>query len=380
MNLEELIAPISEDQALETFLATLETLGVPARSWRIASGPRTFLRVAARTFSGYSALVAAIARGGFLDSAEGSWLTLLARYVYGVERITSTSASGLVRFTNMGGGLFNEPIGQVTALWSAGDKAYWNTVPVVLGVGEVASFAFEAREAGSSSSVPSGGIDALETVLPKVVVSNVVALVGRDAEDDPTLRQRCRDRLSSLSPNGPRGAYADAVRSAVRLDGSAVNVNRVRVSASSSMGVVSVTVASPGGVPVAADLTAIRLRVDTIARPDSVRAVIAAASELAIVRSLTVWARSSPGLTEAAVSGPVALALLAVARDWPIGGIAKTEGGQGYLYADAVKGAAKAAHGAIFDVDGFDADVAIGAGQIAGLSASVAVRFVAVAT
>lgn len=380
MNLDELTTPITEEQALETFLSALETLGVPARSWRLGAGPRVFLRIAARTFAGYSSLIAAITRGGFLDYATGSWLTLLAFYVYGVTRIPATFATGLVRFTNTGGGVFNEPAGQVTALWTLGKKAYVNTEAVVLGIGEEKSFAFQAVEAGSSSSVPATQVNALETVLTNVSVSNLVALVGRDEEDDATLRQRCRDRLASLSPNGPRGAYADAVRSAVRLDGSPVDVNRVRISPSSSVGMVTITVAAPGGVPVASDLTAIRLRVDTIARPDAVRATVGAASSLAVVRSLTIWARSSPGLTEAMVKGPADLALIALGRDWPIGGIAKVEGGTGYLYADAVKGVVKAAHPAIFDVDGFDTDQALGGTQIAGLSISTSVRFVQVAT
>ena len=380
MNLDELITPITEDQALETFLSTLETLGVPARSWRKASGPRAFLRVAARTFSGYSQLIAAITRGGFLDYATGHWLTLLARYVYGVERIAATFASGVVTFTNTGGGVFNEPIGQVTALWTLGRKGYVNTEAVVLGVGASASFAFQAIEAGSASSVPAAQIDALETVLTNVTVSNLVALVGRDAEDDATLRQRCRERLASLSPNGPRGAYADAVRSSVRLDGSPVDINRVRISPASSTGTVTVTVAAPGGVPVASDLTAIRLRIDTIARPDSVRVDVGAASSLLVARTLIIWARAAPGLTEAMVKAPVDLALIALGRDWPIGGIAKTVGGVGYLYADAVKGVVKAAHSAIFDVDGFDADQALAGTQIAGLSCSTSVRFVEVAT
>lgn len=380
MKLEEMTTPITEDQALETFLSTLETLGVPARSWRKAAGPRVFLRVAARIFSGYSSLIAAITRGGFLDYASGSWLTLLAFYVYGVSRIPATFATGKITFLNLGGGVFNEPVGQVTALWVLGKKSYINTEPVILGIGETKEFAFQAVEAGSSSSAPANQIARLETVLVNVYVANSVALVGRDEEDDETLKQRCRDRLASLSPNGPRGAYADAVRSAVRLDGSPVDINRVRVSPASSVGIVTITVAAPGGVPVPSDLTAIRLRVDTIARPDATRADVGAASSLAVVRSLTIWARSAPGLTEAMVKGPADLALIALGRDWPIGGIAKTEGGQGYLFADTVKGVVKAAHPAIFDVDGMETDQALGGTQIAGLSISTSVRFVQVAT
>lgn len=380
MKLEDLITPITEDQALETFLSALETLGVPARSWRTASGPRTFLRVAARTFSGYTSLIAEITKGGFLDYAEKAWLTLLARYVYGVERVPASFATGSVTLTNTGGGVFVLAIGAVTVLWTAGKKSYVSTEAVTLNPGDVKTIAFQASEAGSASSVPAAGIDALETVLTKVTVTNAAALVGSDEESDATLRQRCRDRLASLSPDGPRGAYAYAVRSAKRLDGSPVDINRVRVSPSSSTGVVTVTVASPSGVPVASDLTAIRLSIDTVARPDTVRADVNAASALAVNRTLTVWAKTTPGLTEAMVKGPAEAALVTLQREWPIGGIAKPPSLHGYLWSDTVKGVVKASHAAIFDVDGFDTDQSMAGGQIAVLSCSVAVRFVEVAT
>lgn len=377
LTIDELTRVLTEDEVLERFLSTLETLKVPSRSWRKAGAARTILRVVARSFSGFTEVMAAFIKSGFLDFAEGHWLTFLARYVYGVERISATFARGGVRLTNTGGGIFNEAPYTVTALWSAGKKSYRNVETIALGAGESKVFTFEAVESGSASSVAAGGIDKLETVLVNVTCANPTALVGTDDELDPVLRQRCRDRLDSVSPNGPPGAYDYAVRSAKRLDGTAVDINRVSRSPSSSTGIVTIYVASPSGAPLAADLPIIATNVDKVARPDTVRVILYPAGEVPISKTFVVWAKALPGLGVEHVKGPVEAALVDLVKNYPIGGIAKPPSTQGYLYADAMKGAAKGAHAAIFDVDGQDTDVALSPGQVAVLTATVDVRLVA---
>src|SRR5690606_14818917 len=97
-----------------------------------------------------------------------------------------------------------------------------------------------AFEAGSASSSSAGEITEIVTTMLQVTCSNPVALIGRDEESDPALRQRCRDSLGALSPNGPQAAYEYWAKSALRADGQPVNVNRVWVSTASSIGHVTV--------------------------------------------------------------------------------------------------------------------------------------------
>jgi hypothetical protein len=52
LSVSQLFTPVTEDQAFETFLSTLETLSIPARSWRIGGAFRNILKVVARSYAG----------------------------------------------------------------------------------------------------------------------------------------------------------------------------------------------------------------------------------------------------------------------------------------------------------------------------------------
>ena len=123
ISVSDLITPVTTDQAMESLLSTLESFQIPARSWRTGGAYRNILRATAGLYSGLSKVVAGFAASGFLDTATGGWLTLLAYFVYGVTRPTATFATGQVLFTNTGGGNYTNAAGTVTLLWVAGKKA-----------------------------------------------------------------------------------------------------------------------------------------------------------------------------------------------------------------------------------------------------------------
>lgn len=378
LTVEQLTKPLTEEEVLESFLSILETLGLPARSWRTGGVVRTILRVVARTYSGFTSLMAAAIKSGFLETAEGPWLTLLALHVFGVVRREATFATGTIQLTNGGGGIYAFNADEVRFLWPAEGKAYTNSEAFTLAPGETKGVAIRAVEVGAASSAPPGSITALETVLLGVTVTNPASVVGQDEEKDPELRTACRNKLAALSVRGPRGAYAYAVRQAVRPDGSAVDINRLSVSPSSSTGVVTVYVASPSGAPSAADLEYIEESIETYARPDSVTANVVAATEVPLTRTLTVWAKRTDGVSAEDVKKLVEDALVTEIALYPIGGIPKPPDAQGYLYADFLAGVVKSAHASIYDVDGAGADVALSPGQVATLEATVTVRVVEV--
>ncbi|XYH94941.1 hypothetical protein ACMHYB_45090 [Sorangium sp. So ce1128] len=90
---DELVSAQSADEVFDLLLSMLEQMQVPARSWRKASALRTILRASAIVAGNWTSLCAAIAKFGFLDKADGPWLTLLASYVYGVDRKAATFAT-----------------------------------------------------------------------------------------------------------------------------------------------------------------------------------------------------------------------------------------------------------------------------------------------
>lgn len=351
LTLDQLITQVTEDEALERFLLILEDLGLQPRRWRRAGSLRTILRVLARSYSDFSKIQVEIARAGFLELARGPWLTLLARYVYGEERIAATFASGQVHVGNTGGGVYSFGPGELRVLWSSKGKAYENTETVTLNPGDEGDFDFRAVESGSASSAPPDVIDALETPITGIAVDNPEALVGTDEEKDEDLRERCKDKLASLSPDGPRGAYAYAVRKATLDDGSPVGINRRAISPDSSRGRVAVCIATPSGSPTAEEIEAVEASIERIARPDSVTVTVFGATEKTYAPTLTIWARPTTGLAAADLSSLVQSALVDLLASWPIGGIRKPPSSQGYLYTDKVKAAVMAAHASIFDVD-----------------------------
>lgn len=378
--ISDLLQPVTEEQQLESFLSTLESIGLPARSWREGGVYRTILRVVASAFAGFSNNVLAFGNAGFLETATGDWLRIVAEQVYGVTYIPSTFATGNVTITNAGGGIYSWNPDELRVLHATNGKTYTNTAAFTSNPGDILLQPVRAIEIGSPSNASAGTITKFESAYPGLTVTNGFAIVGSDDEADADLRQRCRDRLSVISGKGPRGAYAYAVKSATRTDGSYVDVNRVTISPNSSTGVVDVYVASPAGAPVATDLPFIAANIELLARPDSVTANLVGATVSASSRSLTVWAKAQDGLTATDLSALVSAALDTMVAAYPIGGIPKPPSAQGYLYASNIEGTARDAHPAIYAVDGAGADIALTASQVATLAATLDIRLVTVST
>ncbi len=376
LSVTDLFTPVTSDQALENYLVTLEGLGVPARSWRKGGVYRTILRIVASSFAALTVVVSLIARAGFLETATGGWLTLLAHYVYGVDRPEATFASGQLLFTNISGAHYTNAAGTVRALWVSGNKAYVTTEALNLIGPSTQLVNIQAVELGASSSVGPTLIDALETTLIGITVSNPLSVAGSDEMADADLRQLCLDKLSALSLLGPRGAYAYAIRAAMRDDGSPVNINRFQLIPSPTTGIQTVYLAAPSGVPLTSDVEFVKASIEKWARPDTVTVNTYPVSTVAFAKSLTVWAKAGPGIESDAVSDAVIAALTAMVSVYSIGGIAKPPSLQGYLWATNIEGTAKAAHPAIFAIDGVGVDLAINAGEVATLAATLTVRLI----
>lgn len=376
--IDDLIDPPTEDEIFETFLDTLESFDIPARSWRKAGVARTILRVVAKTYSGFGQVISEAIRSGFLETARGQWLTLLARNVFNVERREASFASGKIRLVNGGGGIFSFAPDAARFLWESKNKAYVNSEAFTLNPGDDKLVAIRAVEAGSASSAPPDEIQKIETTMLGVTATNPAAVVGSDAEPDEELRAACKNKLGAISVRGPRSAYAFAVRSATLPDLSPVNVNRFAISPSSSTGVVTVTVASPSGSPTVEDIAGVEDAIETYARPDSVTADVRAATERALSQTFTVWAKRTEGVSAPEIQTFVEDALVKAIANYPIGGIPKPPSTQGYLYADFLSGTVLGAHSSIYDVDGSGEDIALDPDEVVTLAATVNVRVVEV--
>lgn len=113
---------------------------------------------------------------------------------------------------------------------------------------------FNADLAGPVATAAPGTITQPVTVLSGVSVTNMLSFVGAEWESNVALAARCRLKLQSLSPLGPRGAYEFfALTSNILLAAQTppvfltTPITRVIVQASATSGVVNTIVANAAG-------------------------------------------------------------------------------------------------------------------------------------
>jgi uncharacterized phage protein gp47/JayE len=293
-------------------------------------------------------LIANIAKGGYLDKASDIWLTLLARYVYGVERIAATYPTGQVTLINTGGGVYAFNPGDLTLKNTISGVTYTNDALINLAALGTVTSAFTAKTAGASSTSYIGEINGIESPsLPAVTVSNSAALVGFDEEDDGTLRIRCKERLGALSPNGPPDAYAYIAKLAVRSDGVPAGVNRVSL-LNDGVGNVTVYVAKPNASVtgtignLATDLGAVSDAIQRQAVPQGITANVLSATKTFISMSYDVFLYDTVSATDAEITTAIEAAVTALLAATPIGGDIRP-GFPGQVYMDHIKAAMYAA-------------------------------------
>jgi len=362
ISVSDLISGLSYTAMRDSIYSTLATLEFPVASWARGRVARTIVDLFARTVAPWTDTMAAFAASGFLDTATGQWLTVVADQVYQVTRDPATYASGEVTLDNAAGGSYSYAAGQFRVVNSTTKKAYRNTSAFTLGPLETGKvIAIEAAEIGSASSSAAGDIDTLETVLTGVTVSNAAAVVGEDEESDASLRARCRLKLAALSPNGPADAYSYVARTS-ELNGG-VDVTRVRVDADSTTGDVVVYVAGPSGT--IADVTTIQDAINQYATPLCIDATVASATAFTQNFGINVYMNSSDNVTSSEVQDVVELAIGVWAAGLPIGGFdVSGTGVPGKLFRNAVESEAAKAIFAEFGVRPITVDVTTPSGDV----------------
>lgn len=370
----DLLTKITKDQMRTTLVNLLVTLGVRADLWRKGGVASSILTVIAQTAAGFSSVMVDALSSNFLDDASGSWLVLLAYYVYGVTARPATFATGQYTLTNAGGGVYSYAPGQWTVLNSTTKVTYTNADAIALGSLSSQTFGIIATVAGSAGSATPGQIDTLVTTMLGVTGTNAAAVVGQDAQSNASLRIACQASLAAQSVRGPRDAYQWAVTTAVNPStGAVVNIDRVQVVTATSTGIVSIYCAAPSGAPTASDLTAAAAAVEKLARPNGTTANVYSVSTVPDANSITIWAQALPGVTAAAITAAAATAVADYLAIYPIGGLSMGAGG--YLFASGIDGVIKATNPAIYAVTG-TTDIAIAAGQV--VTDSVAIGTVVV--
>ncbi len=168
-----LLATPSPSAIKDKLLAGLNVDGFPITDFESGGAFRTLVEATGQAINDYSAqLVPEIAAGGFLDEAEGDWLTLLAAQLFQLERVLATYTVQLLKLTAApGSGPYTVNPGDLVAQADSGNRytlAAAGTIPL----SGTVTLAFKAESPGAAYNDPAGQISRLLTALPGVSVLN----------------------------------------------------------------------------------------------------------------------------------------------------------------------------------------------------------------
>lgn len=324
--LAELVQPATRQEIQASIYSALGVLGINTTSWKPGGVPRVIIVGVSVVFAGLSELISLTAKGGFLELAEGDWLTHVAHYVYGVDRIDATFAPGILTLDNPLGGEYDLAPDDLIVRNPATGATYRNTEHVTLTAGQLGvHVAILATEAGQASTSPPGTITELTTPLLGVECRNDSAVVGRDAETDPALRARCSEKLGALSPMGPWDAYSSAVRNATRPDGSTLGITRIRTTKDGYGNVTTYVATASGEVSgddddPASDLGIANDAIQHWAAPLAVTAHTLTATPLPIPVTYELWMYNTSGRSPAEIQTTIANRLTQFMSSQPIAG------------------------------------------------------------
>lgn len=338
--LDELIEPVTRDEVQQSIYDALGTMGVNTTAWKPGSVVRTMIVAVSAVMAAFSTLQKDITRSGFLEFSWGNWLTLVAKYVYGVDRITATFASGNVTVRNTGGGVYAFDPDDLIFANAVTGYTFRNTEAVSIGPSATALVAVSATQAGTASNSAPGEITNMVSVVLGLECTNDAALTGADEESDAALRSRAQQKLGALSPMGPWDAYSYAVRSATYPDGTSIGVTRIRI-VKDGFGKVTTYCATASGdvdgsvTDPTSPLGIAHAAVQKLAAPLGVNAVVMTAIEMPIPVTYEVWIYNTVPLDDAQVRATIATAITKFFNEQPIGGnVVGT--GPGKVFVDAL--------------------------------------------
>lgn len=219
----QLLDPVSKDEALDTILDILDSVGFNATSWQAGSPERTFTEMLAELFADHTLTEVKIAESGFNDTAEGDFLTLLSDSHYDNQRNLAGFTEGLVTLTASADapGPFTINAGDSVGSDEDNGFTYRNITAGTLVAGGTLQLTYKAEVAGSNRNVPNDKITILQTPLQGVTINNPdpttgtwITQDGVDEEQDPGLQERNRTKWATLSLFAPEAAYINFAREA----------------------------------------------------------------------------------------------------------------------------------------------------------------------
>lgn len=340
--LDDLFSEETRDSVLSALLVGAELVGLKVTAWQPGQPVRSILTLVAQKIADNTLKGREAVKGGLLDYATEDWLTLLALSLYRVTRNPAEYAEGdTIQFTNGSGSIAPFAPGEFIVAHAVTGKTYRNTETLSLAPGVTSDISVIADEVGTDSDAAPGTITTLVSSVAGSTVTNVAAVLGADEETDPDLRQRCREKLGSLSPNGPKEAYAYVAKTPVFPDGTpcapvGVPITRVDVQLDEDTGQLTIYIATAAGTPDPADVTIVDDAIDRWAAPWGTRFDTVGSPETVIDITYEAWIQGS-NLTEVQIENAIATALAQYLKSVAIGGFLIPPDVVGHIYVGALE-------------------------------------------
>jgi hypothetical protein len=362
--LAQLVAPITQADALSLELATATGLGLTVTSWEPLDPSRTIFQVQANIISLYAGNVNFLAQGGYASYAaemvDGNgnpittWMDLLTPNNYNTIRFAAGVASGPVPYTNSNAASYpyspNNPLHFQYP--TSGGATYTSVGTGTIGGSSSGTVAVQADAAfvGAAGNAATGVILQLVTPLPGVTINALTQpFVGTPQETNPQLLQRSLNKLGTLSaltlvqqgttpppanPSAPSTAYDYCAQSIPAGTQSATwpyyvttRITRSQTVGNPATGVVQQYLATAAGVPLSGDVAVIQAAVSALVVGQCITYVAQAASALTVNVSYTLYFRRSAGYTTTQIQSAILSALTNYFSAFPIGGLNTTSAG-----------------------------------------------------
>lgn len=211
--------PVGQGNSFEVgdaFALELTVPTFPVTSWQPGSTPLTLVEKFSETGEEVDKVIATIAAGGFVGTAQGDWLTLAAKQVYDLDRVGSSVTVGNIVLTNTTGSGIPVSAGGVW-VGTIDGRRFVNRTGGTVPAGGTLTLSFQAESPGKDYNVAAGGITTLYTALPGISVNNPnpvggswITTAGADQETDLELARRCVARWPALSQSGGTKAVYEA--------------------------------------------------------------------------------------------------------------------------------------------------------------------------
>lgn len=320
------VVEITHDDAKQSLLSLLGTVGFAATSWQEGSVPLACVELSAEVWAQLSKVAVFLKTMGMNDTSTGDALTLFSASQYDNERASALAARRTTSLAcsaaagphtiNIGDIVIGHPDGPTYRNIADGITVY----PVVLpSGGALTGLLFEAEIAGSDANKAAGTVLQLVTTLAGVtVVSDLIARDGADAEEDGRLQTRNKTKWALLTGFE---LIRDAVINLALGAASGVTIVAVDDQNPRGAGTFDVYVAGDFSTAGAADVIAVQTLLSKYVMgsgaPEPIVKTIAAAEQLLNITG-TVYYQGA--FSSAEMQAATTLALLDFIKIIPLGG------------------------------------------------------------